>query len=547
MAVLLRVLMKKNRISITLLCCLLVLFVSCGGRYGSVDITVVSTGDIHGKLYETDYLTGEQRDGSMLQAASLVADIRKEKKNVLYFDTGDLLIGSGESYYDVTSDFGNPSVMATMLDQMGCNAFVPGNHEFDLGIPTLDRLITSGVFPVVCANMVLEDNGECYFPPYTMIEQNGVRIAVVGFTTMSINYKIPWELINGLTVISAVESASEWVPYIKENENPDLIFAIMHSGLKDGFEDDLICENEALKLAQSIDGIDAIFYGHDHEEYCGKVENPSGDSVLVVNPGCYAESAAITTISLDFKKKEVVAKSVESEIVSLKDVEPDSDLEAMLDVRKDAYVAYLDSTLGTTGTALVYGNTPYVQTSAMDYIHSVLQRSMTAEVTLTLPVPGKDVKSGPFTLRDAIEFYPYENTIVSMMLFGSEIEAALEKGARHYSDNPSKVVTAGGLNYVVDLSKPEGERVQIKSMADGTQFSEKKLYRVTMDSYLAYSLNSPFIESLSISREKLKERLITTTRSDIRYHIIINHSVMRENNKTVQTVRNGEWSVVNYN
>ena len=251
----------------TILLFSLLLLVACGGRRGTVEITLVSTGDIHGRLYATDYLNSNERNGSMLHAASLVSQLRSEKKNLLYFDTGDMIMGAGESYYDMTSDFGNPSVLATLLDVMGCDAFVPGNHEFDMGIPTLDRFITSGEFPVVCANMIFEDNGEPYFPPYTIVEKQGVRIAVLGLTTMSINYKIPWELIDGLTVVNAVESAKKWVPYIQENENPDLVIALVHSGLRGGFKDDNICENEVLESGKPIAQAEGVLSVEKERDY----------------------------------------------------------------------------------------------------------------------------------------------------------------------------------------------------------------------------------------------------------------------------------------
>lgn len=525
----------------------LLLLVACGGRRGTIEITLVSTGDIHGRLYPTDYLNENERNGSMIQAASLVSQLRSEKKNLIYFDTGDMIMGAGESYYDMTSDFGNPSVLATMLDVMGCNAFVPGNHEFDMGIPTLDRFITSGKFPVVCANMIFEDNGEPYFPPYTIVEKQGVKIAVLGLTTMSINYKIPWELIDGLTVVNAVESAKKWVPYIQENENPDLVIALVHSGLKDGFKDDNVRENEVLEMAQQVDGLDIIQYGHDHVENCKKVAGFDGDSVLLVNPGCHAKNAGVTTLELDFKKKELVSKRITSQLVPLKDIEPDKELVDLFETRRVEYVNYLDSILGTASANITYDGSPYKQTSAMDYIHNILQRSMSSEVTLTLSVRGNNISQGDVTLRDAISFYPHENTLVSMMLYGREIDAAMEEGFKNYRFRPSNIITAGGVNYRVDVSKPVGDRVEILSMSDGQPFVDKKLYRVTMDSYLAYSLGSPFIESLNISREKLKERVITTTRSDIRYHVITDFAIKEENGKSVQPVSNGEWSVVNYN
>jgi hypothetical protein len=82
-------------------------------------------------------------------------------------------------------------------------------------------------------------------------------------------------------------------------------------------------------------------------------------------------------------------------------------------------------------------------------------------------------------------------------------------------------------------------------MADGTKFDDEKLYRVAMDSYLAYALDSPFINSFVGGRNELKTRMIKTTRSDLRYHTIIDHSLKQESGNQVTPIREGEWSVVN--
>ena len=65
---------------------------------------------------------------------------------------------------------------------------------------------------------------------------------------------------------------------------------------------------------------------------------------------------------------------------------------------------------------------------------------MSSEITLILPVSGKNLKAGSFTPRDAVEFYPYENTMITFMLSGKEIDLAMEEGAKNYSFRTSKII-----------------------------------------------------------------------------------------------------------
>lgn len=531
-----------NRVLLVLVSLLLT---ACGGRRGTKEIVFLTTSDIHGRIYDVDYVDSTKRSGSMLRVSTLLKELRNDNENVIYVDAGDVISGAADSYFDKIKDNHNVSLPGLLLEKMGCAAFVPGNHEFDFGVPTLDRFLNGGTFPVVCANIVYEDYDECFYQPYIIIEEGNLRIAIVGFSTASINYKIPTELINGLKVKSIVESAKYWIPYIQENEQPDLIIGLVHSGLRGGFVDDSIRENEVGLLAEQVAGFDAIFYGHDHIAHASKILGCQGDSVLLMNPGCHLQNVAVTKIQVTFEKRKVVSKTIEGNLVSLRDVEPDNELLNEISDRRESYLSYLDSVMGYTSVDLVYDGTPFVQTTAMDYLHNVMKSSMSSEITLILPVSGKNLKAGSFTPRDAVEFYPYENTMITFMLSGKEIDLAMEEGAKNYSFRTSKVIIAGGINYCVDLSKPINDRVQILSMADGTKFDDEKLYRVAMDSYLAYALDSPFINSFVGGRNELKTRMIKTTRSDLRYHTIIDHSLKQESGNQVTPIREGEWSVVN--
>lgn len=540
--------MKSILKTLNLLLLTSILMCGCGGRSGERTICILASSDIHGAIYKNEYLFDTIREGSLLQIASLIEDVRSEHRDVIYIDAGDIITGSGEAYHDIVNNVHLPSLPSILLQKMGCDAFVIGNHEFDMGVPTLDRFVNSCTYPILAANICYENSNRPAYTPYTVVERRGVRVAILGLTTTAINYTVPSDLIDGLEVKGVVESAEYWVPYIRERENIDLLVVVAHSGLEGGYSDEKITCNEVLSLAERVEGIDVIFYGHDHKANCQKVASLYGDSdsVMVINPGSRAKGVSQVTVNLKFEKGEVVARSIEGQILPVDSYQEDRDLASFIEDRRTDYIFYLDSILGYAGVDFIVDNIDYEPTVAMDYLHEILARSMTAEVTLMEPIPYRGVISqGRVTPRDLLKFYPYENTIVSLMLYGKEIYNALEYGASQFSNNIEHTLQASGLIYSIDLSKQEGNRVSIKSMANGAPFVMNRLYRVTMDSYLAFHTESPFVQSLSLDREALRRRLIITTRSDFRYHIITDFAVKSEQNMSVVPHRNGNWIIYN--
>ena len=166
-------------------------------------------------------------------------------------------------------------------------------------------------------------------------------------------------------------------------------------------------------------------------------------------------------------------------------------------------IGVLDVALDNRGA--LWGNT-----TAMDYIHYHQMRFQAAEVSIATPISSERIEAGNFTIRDAFRFYPFENNLVSVMMKGSEIESILEFSASQFYNtvtdgteqllrpagpigNSSSIglqtmkmfMSAAGIRYVIDVTKPAGEMVSVISMSDGTPFVPDKYYRTTFNSHPA--------------------------------------------------------------
>ena len=185
----------------------------CSGD-GTVTVRVVSTSDIHGRIFQEDCLTGQDREGSMAKLSTFLNGQRKEFRNVIYLDAGDMLQGSVDVFQDVTAQYDRPSLAAEAFNILGCYATVLGNHDFSVGVPSYDRFFRTIKCPVLGANVYYETPGD-FLPPYRMYETKGVKIAILGMSTPLSNIQQPKDR-RELDVADVVETAKYWMPILKE-------------------------------------------------------------------------------------------------------------------------------------------------------------------------------------------------------------------------------------------------------------------------------------------------------------------------------------------
>jgi len=262
---------------------LITIFFSSTGEAGTeeVKLTIVHTNDLHSMIMpfsEED----EEKVGGFARIAALLKRIRNENENVLFLDAGDLLAGS-ERIYQVNYSlplWGYRGLLEVeLMNQMGLDAMVLGNHEFDFGVRWLERLLEEAKFKVLSANSfyrfkpdVEGRNGEAIVDPYAFFVFNGVEVAVIGLTT-PIYIKSSQVLVKFPFPAEIPEILSKELPHLKENA--DLIVVLSHLGI----------ENDR-KLVREVDGIDLIVGGHSHTE---TPEPMREGKTLIVQAGEYGK------------------------------------------------------------------------------------------------------------------------------------------------------------------------------------------------------------------------------------------------------------------
>ena len=473
-------------------------------------LTIVETTDTHGRYDE------------FANDAYILKQMKAELGDkLILLDNGDNLQGTPFQYCsNQNADF--PNLVSKVLNYFPYDAVCVGNHDIEAGKKVFDRLYSEVKMPVLCANVIDESTGEPYFTPYTILERDGFKIAVLGLLTPYVITWVPDRLRPGLRFDQLEAAAEKWVKTIQEKEHPDLMIGLFHSGwepMAQNLPEDhpLGRENATKWVAENIPGFDLIFYGHDHRSRAEKMVNIAGDTVCVLNSGHRGQGLAKAEVTLKKGQKPIIS----IELMPTDGEEKDADFLDMLQPyidRAEAYqheeVAELPVTI-TTDEAF---NGPCLW---VDEIHrcqfeTVEAEGIHADISMAAPLnSGRTIKAGKLTVQDFFTWYPFENSLAVMALTGKEVKDFLEYAYK--MKNPIYNFDSGaGLIYEVNEKKPMGERINILSMADGTPFDMEKTYNVVMNSYRSMGGGNHLINGIGWAQEEIKEHVVWQSDRDLR-------------------------------
>ena len=567
--------MKKRNISLlTIKLIFLILLVSCST--GKKSISIFETTDVHGVILPYDYIEKEKLDASLASAFTYIRDERKNKEATVLLDDGDNLQGQPEVYYYNFIDTLSPHLGAEVMNFMGYDAGTVGNHDVEAGHSVYDRLVKKYNFPLLAANAVDIKTGKPYFKPYTIIVKDRIKIAVFGLVTPAIPNWLPTELYSGIEFKDMVETARHWMPEIL-NEKPDVVVGLFHSGWDrskgDRQNNDQVSENGSAAVAYNVPGFDIIFNGHDHKLANEKYVNSVGDTVLILNGGSKAEKIAQADITLTTRKiKGKKQKIITGKLINVADYKPDPEFIEKFTPQHKILDEYVNRVIGNSTTNITSRDAYFGSSAFIDMIHVMQLKITGADISFAAPLSfDVQIPKGPVTVGDMFKLYRFENMLYTMTMSGEEIQKYLEfsysgwfntmrgpddnmlkfrlgkdgnplitNGKAWLKNQPYNFDSAAGINYTVDLSKPEGSGIVITGFTDGRVFDNNKLYKVAVNSYRGNGGGGHFTEGAGIAKEDLRSRLISSTNRDLRYYIL----KTIEEEKIINPVPLNNWKII---
>lgn len=554
--------MKLKPLTISLLCAL---SSNMAAKESIVEITVLQTSDVHGCFFPYDFINRKPMHGSMARVSSYVKAVRKSKgNNVLLLDNGDILQGQPTCYYCNYIKPDMPNIAAEVVNYMGYDAQTIGNHDVETGHAVYDKWASEVKCPMLGANVIDTSTGKPYFKPYTMFMRDGVRIAVIGMLTPAIPNWLNIRLWDGMRFENIVESAAQWVEYVKANEHPDVIIGLFHSGLSGGIITDAYEENAALRAAKEVEGFDIILFGHDHKAHNETVD-VNGRKVVCLNPSSNAEYVSEATISIKTRDGKVIGKEVTDRLVDIRNLPVDEEFMLKFKNEIDSIKTFTDRKIGTFTDTIRTRDSYFGNSAFCDFIHNLQLKVTGADVSFNAPLSfDESINAGDVRVSDLFNLYKYENQIYTLRMTGKEIHDYLEMsyamwtgrmmtpddqimlmerdehGSYVFKNLAFNFDSAAGIDYEVDVTKPTGKKVTILRMSDGTPFEPAKWYKVAMNSYRGNGGGELLTKGAGIPHDSLPERIIYESERDQRYYLMKEI----ENNGTMNPQPNHNWRFV---
>lgn len=547
-------------------------------RPQQLQIKIIETSDVHGAIMPYDLVEDKSTKSSLAQVHAYVEQERAKKNQVvILLDNGDILQGDPMVYFYNYERTDTMHLVASVMNYMGYDAATLGNHDIEAGHPVYDRLRDAFDFPWLAANAVNTKSRKPYFKPYTMLEFQGVKVAVLGMITPAIPKWLPPDIWSGMEFQDMIESAKYWVEEIKSTEKPDLLIGLFHAGVDYTYgqqdAETPMNENASRLVAEQVPGFDIVFVGHDHEGWNEQIDNWAGHKVLLLGTTSRARDVAAATINLQLNEAtHHYKKKITGEIVEMIDFAPDSAFIEKFTPALQQVQKYVSEPLGTITQTISSRESFFGDAAFTDMIHQAQLEQGDAGISFTAPLSmDRQLDAGPLFVRDLFKMYRFENLLYTMKLGGQEIKDYLEYSAGLWfatmtrpddhlllfaTDSTGTIVTrngkarlekpfynlddAEGISYTVDVRRPAGTRVDIISLADGTPFDFNKTYRVAVNSYRGNGGGGHLTAGARIPQELLQDRILQSTEKDFRFYLM---QWIREN-KIVEPTATNNWKIL---
>lgn len=455
--------MKQKRIK--LLCLGLVLALLAAGlviyikgQNGSGDIVVLFTNDVHCGIEENIGYAG---------LAAYKKEMEESFDYVTLVDCGDAVQG------DFIGTVSKGAYIVDFMNQLGYRFAVPGNHEFDYGIPQLSALIEKADAQYLGCNITYSGSGENaleQIKPYEIVTYGRTKVAFIGVATPESHTKSTptYFMENGEYVYNFAqgEEGKNLYGCVQqcvdecEKKGADYVVVLCHLG-----DAEASAPYTSLELIQETEGIDVVLDGHAHSVIEGKsVENCKGEEVLLASTGTKLSNIGKLVIEED--------GALSTELIA-DYPEKDDEMAAYIENIKEQYAKEMNESIATSDIALSCCNEEGIrlvrnrETAIGNLCADAYKIIGKAEIGL---INGggvrADIPQGNITYADMLAVQPFGNTLCVVEATGQEIMDLLETACMYTEAEVSadgnalgesgSFMQVSGLKFTIDTGVPSG-------------------------------------------------------------------------------------------
>ena len=431
-------------------------------------LIILATNDTHSQI---DPVTKDNM-GGVFRRRAIFDETRARNKNVLVVDAGDDV--QGTLFFNVFRG----EVEYAMLDTLGYDVGILGNHEFDNGLDELAKYYKKTKVAKISANYdfsgtVMQD----VMRPYVIREYDGKRVGIFGINVQPAGL-ISYKNYKGLRYLSCEDVADATARYLKEVQKVDYTVMLSHIGYESDNPDE---SNDSIIAAHSR-YIDLIIGAHSHTDVI-----PGSQQSLVRNA-----DGKIVTIGQNYKTGKHVGRydiDLDKLTVTYDRIPVDAswDAKANYPAMKawlETYRTEIDSLMTKAPIArsakymvnnsIMSSN--WISDAVKDMIGGVSGIKNVDAALMNVGGIRQDMPEGVVNEGVIVSMFPFDNKYVVLEMTGEELIEALRSMARRKDYCVSREITA-----VYNESTGKIEQAKLK----GKKVNPKGVYRIATIDYLA--------------------------------------------------------------
>lgn len=463
-------------------------------------------------LCTSDVHCGVDQGFGFAGLSRIMNTLESQGYEVILIDDGDAIQG------EAMGAFTKGEAIIELMNTVGYDIAIPGNHEFDYGMDRFLELTEKADFPYISCNF--NHKGDPVFAPYLIKEVNGIKIGFVGVTTPeTISTSTPRYFMDesGEYVYDfmADESGKKLYDQVQKSiddarsEGADLIYIMAHLGNE--------AECEPWTYADVIshtNGIDVFFDGHSHDTDIVKMKNKDGEEVIRVAVGTKMSHIGYSLIDAEGEIEDTGSFSWPNKIAAPDLLSIKNDVKDSVDAKKADLAQILDEVVARSDVDLtIYdpeeknanGDPIRIvrrcETNLGDLVADAYRMRMGADVAIANGGSVRvNIDKGDITYGNILKVHPYGNMMSIVEVTGQDILDALEWGAAEVPGENGGFLQVSGLTYEIDSSidstctKDEngmfagvsGDR-RVKNVMIGEEpIDPQKLYTLTATNYILF-------------------------------------------------------------
>lgn len=457
----------------------------------AADVVILHTNDIH---------CGISDNVGVARLSQYKKDLKKQGLAVLLADAGDAVQGAP------IGKLSKGESIVNIMNAIGYDFLIPGNHEFDYGMEQFFKLNTLQKTKYASCNFTDLRTGEHPLRAYKIVEAGGHKIAFVGVTTPETlatstpkyfqdeNGKFIYgfsEDDSGAKIYAAIQKAVD----AAKAEGAEYVIVVGHLGVNGS-----IPKWSSITIAENTRGVTAIIDGHSHEQFESLMaKNKDGKDVLITQTGTKMQTVGKLVIHDDGTMTSTLEKDDTLPA-------PDPKILKVIEKENKKFEPILKQTVGeslvdlcerdpATGERRVRSQ----ETNMGDFVADAFRAVLNTDVAL---VNGGSLRNkiskGVFTYQDILTAFPFGNMSSAVEVTGQTILDALELSAMNLPDENGGFLQVSGMSYTIDATIPStveldahgsfvavrGDRRIKDVMIGGKPLDPEKIYTVGGTTYV---------------------------------------------------------------